>query len=120
MQFLFQVLWALYLHQPYNTERKVGPHTPFSRLRKLKLGEANFTPILVSSRAQVELELVPTRKGFPGGTSGKEPFCQYRRHKKCGFDPWIRKILGRKAWQPTPVFLPRESHGQRSPAGYSP
>ena len=31
----------------------------------------------------------------------------------------IRKIPWRRAWQPTPVFLPGESHGQRSPAGYS-
>ena len=31
-----------------------------------------------------------------------------------GFDPWVRKILWRRAWQPTPVFLPEESHGQRS------
>ena len=31
-----------------------------------------------------------------------------------GFDPWIRKIPWRRAWQPTPVFLPGESHGQRS------
>ena len=36
------------------------------------------------------------------------------------FDPWIGKILWRRAWQPTPVFLPAESHGQRSLAGYSP
>ena len=37
-----------------------------------------------------------------------------------GFDPWVRKIPWRRAWQPTPVFLPEESHGQRSLAGYSP
>ena len=37
-----------------------------------------------------------------------------------GFDPWVGKIPCRREWQPTPVFLPRESHGQRSPAGYSP
>ena len=36
-----------------------------------------------------------------------------------GFDPWVVKIPWRRAWQPTPVFLPRESHGQRSLAGYS-
>ena len=36
-----------------------------------------------------------------------------------GFDPWVRKIPWR-AWQPTPAFLPGESHGQRSLAGYSP
>ena len=32
--------------------------------------------------------------GFPGGTSGKDPICQCRRHKRCGFDPWVRKIPG--------------------------
>ena len=51
---------------------------------------------------------------FLGGTSGKEPICQCRRHKRHGFSPWVRKILWRKAWQPTPVFLPGKSHGQRS------
>ena len=34
------------------------------------------------------------------------------------FDSWISKIPWRRAWQPTPVFLPEESHGQRSLAGY--
>ena len=58
--------------------------------------------------------------GFPGGTSGKEPTCQGRRHKKCRFDPWVRKIRRRRAWQLTPVFLPGEAHGQWSLAGYSP
>ena len=37
-------------------------------------------------------------RGFPGGTSGKEPTCQCRRHKRCGFNPWIRKIPWRRAW----------------------
>ena len=55
--------------------------------------------------------------GFPGGASGKEPTCQCRRS---GFIPWVGKILWGREWQPTPVFLPGESHGQRSLAGYSP
>ena len=38
-----------------------------------------------------------------------------RRH---GFDPWVGKIPWRRKWQPTPVFLPGESQGQRSLAGY--
>ena len=38
----------------------------------------------------------------------------------CGFDLWIRTIPWRRKWQPTPVFLPGKSHGQRSLAGYSP
>ena len=36
------------------------------------------------------------------------------------FNPWVGKIPWRKKWQPSPVFLPRESHGQRSLVGYSP
>ena len=55
-----------------------------------------------------------------GSTSGKEPACQGRRHKRHKFNPWVRKIPWRRAGQPTPVFLPRESHGQRSLVGYSP
>ena len=35
------------------------------------------------------------------------------------FNPWVRKIPWRRAWQRTPVFLPGELHGQRSLAGYS-
>ena len=37
-----------------------------------------------------------------------------------GFDPWVRKIPWRRKWQPTPVFLPGESHGGRSLVGCSP
>jgi len=36
------------------------------------------------------------------------------------FNPWIRRILWRREWQPTPVFLPGESHGQRNLVGCSP
>ena len=38
---------------------------------------------------------------FSGGASGKEPSCQCRRRKKCGFDPWVGKIPWRRAWQLT-------------------
>jgi len=41
------------------------------------------------------------------------------RHRRRGFDPWVRKIPWRRAWQPTPVFLPGESQGQKSLVGYS-
>ena len=46
-----------------------------------------------------------------------------RTHLQCrrpGFHPWVGKIPWRRKWQPTPVFLPRESHGQRSLVGCSP
>jgi len=38
------------------------------------------------------------------------------RDKRCGFDPWVGKILWRRVWQPIPVFLPGES--RRSLAGH--
>ena len=70
---------------------------------------------------EVILEIIYLiRLGFPGGASGKEPACQCRRHKRCRFNPWVGKIPWRRARQLTPVFLPGESHGQRSLADYSP
>ena len=55
--------------------------------------------------------------GLPWSLSSKESSCQCR---SCGFDLWVRKIPCRRKRQPTPVFLPGESHGQRSLVGYSP
>ena len=45
---------------------------------------------------------------------------QCRRHKRHGFDTWVRKIPWRRKWQPTPVSLPGKYHEQRSLAGYRP
>ena len=61
-----------------------------------------------------------TKPVIPGGTCDEELACQYRRHKKCRFNPWARKIPWKRAWQPIPVFLLEESHGQRILVGYSP
>ena len=55
--------------------------------------------------------------GFPDGASSKEPACQCRRHKRCGFDPWVGKITWRRAWQQTPVVFSEESHGQKEEPG---
>ena len=49
-----------------------------------------------------------------------EHILQCRRLKRCRFNPWVRKVPWRKAWQTTRVFLPGESHGQRRLVGYSP
>ena len=49
--------------------------------------------------------------GLPSWHSGKEPACQCRR---CRFNPWVRKPPWRRKRQPTPVFLPGESHGRGS------
>ena len=55
-----------------------------------------------------------------GKPSGKEPACQCRKHKRCRFSPWARKIPWRRAWQPTPAFLPGDSRGQRGLVVYGP
>ena len=54
---------------------------------------------------------------LPSWLSGKESACHCRR---CKFNPFVRKIPWRWKYQPTPVFLPGKSHGQRSPGGCSP
>ena len=48
--------------------------------------------------------------GFQGGASGKERTCQCRRYKRHKSHPWVRKIPWRRKQQPTPGFLPGESH----------
>ena len=55
-----------------------------------------------------------------GWCSGKSSACQCRSCERCGFDLWVGKIPWSRKWQPTPVFLPRKSHAQRSLASYSP
>ena len=66
------------------------------------------------------LSLRPAGLGCSSGARGKDPACKCRRCKRLRFDPWVGKTPWRRKWQPTPVFLPGECHGQRSPAGYSP
>ena len=60
---------------------------------------------------------IPSSFGLPKWRRGKEPACQRRRY---GFHLQVGKIPWRRKWQPTPVFLPGEFHGQRSLADYSP
>ena len=52
----------------------------------------------------------------PGGSDGKASACSAGDPGS----PWVGKISWRRKWQPTPVFLPGESHGRRSLIGYSP
>ena len=59
----------------------------------------------------------PGMLGFPGGASGKEPACQFRRYKLHGSYPYVGRIPWRKAWQPTSVFLPVESQWKEEPDG---
>ena len=69
------------------------------------MGSVDFMITVIRDRGK--------RKGvdFPGGSDGKES-------RRPGFDPWVRKIPWRREQLPSPVFLPGESHGQRSLASY--
>ena len=61
-----------------------------------------------------------SRQEYWSGLVVKNLHYQCKRHKRCGFDPQVGKIPWRRKWQPTPVFLPGESHIQRRLVGYSP
>ena len=55
--------------------------------------------------------------GKHGGSDGKGAICDAGN---LGSIPGSGRSPGESKWQPTPVFLPGESHGQRSLVGYSP
>ena len=80
------------------------------------MGKSNDT-FYVSSLIYISILKIV---GFPSSSAGKETACQFRRHNRHRFGPWVRKISWRRKWQPTTVFLPREFYGQTSLAGYSP
>ena len=89
--------------------------------RVLEWGAIAFSgALLFTSLCSYRYYYLPDSCTFPSAASGKEPTCQCRRLKRCGLDPWVRKIPWRRRWQPAPVFLPGKSCGQRSQAGYSP
>ena len=83
-------------------------------LRPLRLASVLLCPMLsdvLKDQKWVKdppLYLLNKYPGFAGGANAKEPACQCRRHKRCGFYPWVGKIPWRRAWQPIPVFLPGE------------
>ena len=58
--------------------------------------------------------------GLPGGSAGKEIAYNAEDARDMGLLPGLGYFTWRRAWQPTPVFSPVESHGQMSLAGYSP
>ena len=56
-------------------------------------------------------------RDFLGGASGKELSYQCKKRKRHRFDPWVGKVPWRRAWQPTPVFLPGESPWEEESGG---
>ena len=96
---LFVTLWTIALQAPLS-------------MGKLYLSKAKSQTWL-SDWTELNWKLT---LGFPGSSDGKEcPQCA-----RPGFNPWVGKITWRRERLPTPIFLPREFHGQRSLADYSP
>ena len=115
------------------THSTVSSQLLYSRVQKLSgiqvagasLGSASSGPQSVMGSKQLAM---PTRLGlpnlrssnlykaifFPRWLSGQESASQWR---KCRFNSWVRKILWRRKWQPTPEFLPGKLHGQKNLAG---
>ena len=86
--------------------KKIKPHSDSTVQRK---------PTWAFSYVAVE-----ALSGTRGNADSDWHSCQCRRLERCRFHPWVREIPWRREWPPTPVFLPGESHGQRSLEGYSP
>ena len=106
------------MHSPYswrhegrNTMRKkTGAPVGFVEASVLEPGLKEWLKVLES----LFLDSLEWRQGGPPWWhGGKESTGQFRRCKRRGFNPWVRKIPWRRKWQPTPVFLPGKSHGQR-------
>ena len=105
-----------YTNQKHKKES--AGRTPFRPGRSKPPGDVLMQTVFTNVLVTFSLVNVPSALfGLPGWLSGKEPSCQCR---KFGFDPWVRKISWRRKWQPTPVFLLGEFHGQRNLVGYSP
>ena len=78
---------------------------------------AKILPAIQETKVHSWVEQIPWRQATHSSILRipwwlrRQRICQ--RCGRPGFDIWIVKIPWRRAWQPTPVFLPRESHGQR-------
>ena len=107
--------------QPLNHQESPGFWVFMSHVgRLLSISLGLFFNYPMFSSITFMISLFPLRFWLPRWLSGKESTCQCWRQRRLRFYPWIRKIPWRRTWQPTSVFLPGESHGQRSLAGYCP
>ena len=76
-----------------------------------------FWKIILYTHTHIHTDIHTHTHGSPDISDDKASACQWRRPT---FDPWGGKIPWKRKWQPTPVFLPGKSHGQRSLVGYCP
>ena len=117
--------WATFTFHFHALEKAMATHSSVLAWRFPGTGEPGGLPSMRSHRvghdwsdlAAAAAAAAREYRGLPWWLRGKECACQCRRHK---FDPWVGKIPWRKKWQPSPVPMPEEFHGQRNLAGYSP
>ena len=86
-------------------------HFPLQQDEEISTGNQHDPGLLLSWIFAVS-KWRPCLTGLPWW--GQRICLQCRRHRWHGFDPWVRKSLWRRKWQPTPVFLPgtpQGSHG---------
>ena len=105
---------------PSPVGRTLIPSAPWQQMGSgaPEIPGSHFQPRAPPADPGVQRKYYPLLSGLPRWH--EEPACQFRRCKRHGLNSCIGKIRWRRKWQPTPVFLPRESYGQRSLAGYSP
>ena len=93
--------WKLHFDKGERGNIKLKSEHPRSFRKKTKAGHLQlsftFDPMITA--------LSHRRMGLPRWCSDKESARQCRRHKGCGFDPWVEKIPWRRKWQPTPGIL---------------
>ena len=101
-------------------EKETATHSSVLAWRIPGMGEPDGLLSMESHRVGHDWSNLAAAAGLPWWLSGKDSACQCRRRTIRGFNPWVGKIPWSRKWQPTPVFLPGESHGQRNLAGHSP
>ena len=99
------------------THTPLGGNLPSVILRSSLYHSCAGVPWTIAAKHQ-QAPMICDHMGRPRWRSGKELACHCRRCKRCGFNSWAGKTAWRRRWQPTPVFLPGKSHGQRSLDGY--
>ena len=126
---IFQFYFSQLIHFNYICSQIKQANMKGPKILTHKLGLWNFQHLsptysffstMAKQNLALNLLIAGTRRRLPRWLRGKEPTWQCRRHRRRGFDPWVRKIPWRRKWQPTVVFLPRKFLGQRTLVGYRP
>ena len=83
--------------------------------------EGGYSSVTRKYSAWMYFNTIQMCRNFPHGSAGKESACNAGDTGGVSmFNPWVGKIPWRRKWQPTPVFLPENSFGQRNLADYGP